>query len=191
MASSRERPPTRTGRPYVALLRGINVGGKNLLPMLDLIALFDGAGCTNAQSYIQSGNIVFRASPAVAARIPAVIAKAVTERFGFEAPVLVRSDEDLARVAKENPFLGAGADEALLHVAFLAESPGAAQVAALDAGRSPPDEFTVRGREIYLRCPNGMARTRLTNQYFDAKLSTTSTMRNWRTVLKLLDMTRS
>jgi uncharacterized protein (DUF1697 family) len=103
----------------------------------------------------------------------------------------VRSDEDLARVAKENPFLGAGADEALLHVAFLAESPGAAQVAALDAGRSPPDEFTVRGREIYLRCPNGMARTRLTNQYFDAKLSTTSTMRNWRTVLKLLDMTRS
>jgi uncharacterized protein (DUF1697 family) len=175
----------------VALLRGINVGGKNLLPMQDLVALFDGAGCTNAKSYIQSGNIVFRAPPAVAARIPAVIAKAVTERFGFEAPVLVRSDQDLARVAKENPFLGAGADEALLHVAFLAESPGAAQVAALDAGRSPPDEFTVRGREIYLRCPNGMARTRLTNQYFDAKLSTTSTMRNWRTVLKLLDMTRS
>jgi uncharacterized protein (DUF1697 family) len=72
---------------------------------------------------------------------------------------------------------------------FLADRPSPARVATLDPKRSPPDEFEVRGREIYLRCPNGVGRTKLSNSYFDAKLATTSTMRNWRTVVKLVEMT--
>jgi len=71
---------------------------------------------------------------------------------------------------------------------FLADRPPPGKIAALDPKRSPPDEFEVRGREIYLRCPNGVGRSKLTNEYFDTKLSTTSTMRNWRTVLKLVEM---
>lgn len=73
---------------------------------------------------------------------------------------------------------------------FLMDLPAAATVAELDPGHSPPDAFLVRGREIYLHCPDGMARTKLTNQYFDSRLGTTSTARNWRTVLKLLDLAR-
>jgi uncharacterized protein (DUF1697 family) len=75
------------------------------------------------------------------------------------------------------------------HVAFLAATPTPAMVATLDPDRSPPDESAVRGREIYLRLPNGVARSRLTNAFFDSRLGTTSTLRNWRTVLKLVELT--
>ena len=73
-------------------------------------------------------------------------------------------------------------------MAFLEATPDPANVDALDPDRSPGDEFAVLGREVYLHCPNGMARTKLTNAYFDSRLATTSTMRNWKTVLKLLEL---
>lgn len=174
---------------HVALLRGINVGGKNRLPMKDLIALFRAAGCTEVESYIQSGNLVFRAAAALAPRLPALVTEAIAGGFGLQIPVIVRAARELRRVAEGNPFLRAGADLGTLHVGFLADRPAAGQVASLDPGRSAPDQFVVRGREIYLHCPNGLARTKLTNQYFDAKLATTSTVRNWKTVLALVALT--
>jgi uncharacterized protein (DUF1697 family) len=186
-AGRRGRGATSKGA-YVALLRGINVGGRNLLPMVELTSLFAAAGCGDVAAYIQSGNVVFRARRALADRIPTLIAEAVLGRFGFRAPVVIRSAAELRRVADGNPYLAGDAEDRTLHVAFLADLPGAARVAALDANRSPPDEFAVRGREIYLRLPNGAGRTRLTNQYFDSALSTTSTLRNWRTVLKLAEL---
>jgi uncharacterized protein (DUF1697 family) len=172
---------------YVALLRGINVGGKNTLPMKDLAAMFSAAGCEDVLTYIQSGNVVFNARPAVAAKVPAAVASAILARSGYRVPVVTRSADEVRGVAAKNPFL-AGHDPATLHVAFLADKPKAAAVASLDAGRSPPDELIVRGREIYLRLPNGVAPSKLTNAYFDSALGTTSTMRNWRTVLKLLEL---
>jgi uncharacterized protein (DUF1697 family) len=171
---------------HVALLRGVNVGGKNKLPMKDLAKLFADAGCTDVRTYIQSGNVVFRAKPAVARRVNTVVAAAIAKRFGFEAPVQTRSTEELRSVASKNPFLRKGADPELLHVAFLAQVPESP--AALDPKRSPPDEFVLQGREIFLRLPNGVARSKLTNAYFDSKLGTVSTLRNWRTVLTLLEM---
>jgi uncharacterized protein (DUF1697 family) len=173
---------------YVAFLRGINVGGNNMLPMKDLAALFAKARCTAVETYIQSGNVVFRADPKVAAGIPAVIAKAIADHSKMRIPVVVRSAAELRRVAKNNPFVQRGTDTDKLHVVFLAGAPPAAAVAALDAKRSPPDEFVVRGAEIYLHCPNGYGRTKLSNAYFDSKLDTVSTVRNWRTVLKLLEL---
>lgn len=184
MASSRES--TNEVGSHVALLRGVNVGGKNKLPMKDLAAMFTDAGCRDVQTYIQSGNVVCQASQALAARVPALIAAAVRDRFGFRAPVVMRTADELRQVVRENPFLRAGMDTGALHVMFLADLPDAANVAALDPDRSPPDVFAVRGREIYLHCPSGLARTKLTNKYFDTKLATTSTGRNWRTVLALL-----
>jgi uncharacterized protein (DUF1697 family) len=179
------------GDVYVALLRGVNVGGKNRLPMKGLAAMFAEAGCTDVVTYIQSGNVVFRATEACAARLPAAISKAVADRLGFRAPVVMRTAGELRAVARGNPFLrgGTSAEAESLQVMFLANRPSSAGVAALDPERSPPDEFQVKGREIYLRCPNGVGRSRLTNEYFDSKLATTSTMRNWRTVLKLVEMT--
>lgn len=185
-----KRPATTAKPMFVALLRGINVGGRNKLPMADLAAVFTDAGCDNVQTYIQSGNVVFRASAATATRIPTVVAKRIADGFGLQVPVVLRSADELSMVADNNPFLRVGADPAQLHVAFLESAPGKPQVAALDPNRSPPDAFRVRGREIYLHLPNGVARTKLTNAYLDTTLKSVSTVRNWRTVLKLVEMTK-
>jgi uncharacterized protein (DUF1697 family) len=172
----------------VALLRGINVGGKNKLPMKDLVAMFVDAGCSDVQNFIQSGNIIFRAPVRLSVRLPSLITEAISNRFGFRVPVLLRTFDQLQEVIASNPYFHAEADEDLLYVMFLAESPTSASIASLDPGRSPPDVYKVRGREIYLELHNGAAKTKLTNDYFDRKLATTSTARNWRTVNKLLEL---
>jgi uncharacterized protein (DUF1697 family) len=173
---------------FVALLRGINVGGKNMLPMRDLVAMFEGAGCADVRHYIQSGNVVFRAAGTLAARVSQVVAGEIQRTFRLSVPIVLRSGNDLAAVAKGNPLIAGGADPAACHVMFLADAPSKKQCATLDPERSPGDSFVVKGREVYLLCPNGVARTKLTNAYFDSALGTTSTGRNWKTVLKLADM---
>ncbi len=173
---------------YLALLRGINLGGKNMVPMRELSKLCEEAGCTNVRTYIQSGNVLFTATPEVARELPAGLATRILARFSLHVPVVIRTAAELRAVHRENPFLAQGADAQTLHVMFLADRPEPGRVAALDPDRSSPDAFIVSGREIYLWLPNGVARSKLTNAYFDAKLDTTSTSRNWRTVTKLLEM---
>lgn len=190
--STRSTPAPATGAtPYIALLRGINVGGKNKLPMEDLVAMFAAAGCADVTSYIQSGNIVFGAKPAVVAKLPTVVGAAIEAKFGFRPPLVLRTATELQQAARNNPFLRAGVDENALHLAFLADKPTAAQVGELDPQRSPPDRFTVRGRDVYLHLPNGVAKSKLTNAWFDSRLQTVSTIRNWRTVLELVAMVRA
>ncbi len=171
---------------YLALLRGINVGGKNKLPMDRLRDLFVAAGCRDVRTYIQSGNVIFKADPTVVAVLPGVIAARIAESFGYRVPVIVRTTAQLDDVIQHNPFVAEGTDADTLHVFFLADLPHPRNVADLDPDRSPPDTFVVRGQDVYLRLPHGMARTKLTNAYFDARLATTSTGRNWRTVTALL-----
>ncbi|MFN7971216.1 MAG: DUF1697 domain-containing protein [Acidobacteriota bacterium] len=170
---------------HVALLRGVNVGGKNRLPMKDLAAIFADAGCRSVTTYIQSGNAIFDAPAVVARGLPAAISRRIERRFGIRVPVVMRTAAELGAVTRNNPFVAAGADPSLLHVAFLADLPASRDIAVLDPDRSPPDELSVDGREIYLRLPNGVAKTKFSNAYFDAKLRTTSTWRSWRTVLEL------
>jgi uncharacterized protein (DUF1697 family) len=173
---------------HLALLRGINLGNVNKLPMKDLKELFAEAGCENVRTYIQSGNVVFEATAAVAKDLPEQIAALIKERFGIHSPVIVRTAEEIAEVVASNPFLKAGAPEKELHVMFLADTPSASRIATLDPARSPGDEFAVHGQDVYLRLPNGVGRSKLTNAYVDAKLGTVSTVRNWRTVLTVLGM---
>jgi uncharacterized protein (DUF1697 family) len=172
---------------HVALLRGINVGGKNPLPMKDLARLFANAGCANVCTYIQSGNVIFD-PPSGAPKIAEIVSANIEKCFGYRVPVILRTSEQLRRTISSNPFLKAGADEKALHVYFLAGPASAKAIAGLDASRSAPDAFHVLGQEIYLHLPNGMGRTKLTNAYFDSKLSTICTARNWATVLKLAEM---
>ena len=176
---------------YLALLRGINVGGKNKLPMKDLCQLFVEAGCGNVRTYIQSGNVIFSADPSVVAPLPGLVTAHMTQRFGYRVPVMVRTAEQIGDVIRNNPFVAEGAAEDTLHILFLAELPSTHSINGLDPDRSPPDTFIVRGQEIYLRLPNGVAPTKLTNDYFDSKLATTSTGRNWRTVTKLFELLQS
>jgi uncharacterized protein (DUF1697 family) len=164
----------------VAFLRGINVGGKHSLPMKDLASMLEGLGCAQVRTYIQSGNAVFEAPATLAARLPQALHAAILKKAGFEAPVVLRSSAQLAAALKANPFLAKGADPEHLHLGFLADKPSAAAIKALDHGRSPGDSFSVLGQELYLHLPNGVARTKLTNAYFDAVLKTVVTQRNWR-----------
>lgn len=175
---------------FVALFRGINVGGKNKLPMAALTPLFADAGAGDIRTYIQSGNVLFTASLRAVDGIVTKVERAVAERFGLRVPIVLRSAVELGRIATEHPFFARDVDPKLLHVVFLADAPSARAVASLDGERSPPDRFQVVGREIYLHLPNGAGRSRLTNDYFDRTLGTLSTARNWRTVLTLAELAR-
>lgn len=172
---------------HVALLRGINVGGKNRLPMDELRAMFVDCGCDEVTTYIQSGNVVFRAPRALAARVPTSVSRPLAERLGRSIPVVVRSAPEMKRIATGNPFLERGIDPATLHVVFLADAPSPSRLAALDPDRSPPDRVAAGRGVLYLQLPNGAARTRFTSAYLDSTLATTTTARNWNTVLALVE----
>ncbi len=177
--------PARALSTYLALLRGVNVGGKNLLPMKDLAGMFAKAGCSDVRTYIQSGNVIFQAPAGVLSGLAGRTAQQIQDRFGLKVPVILRSTEQIQDTLRHNPFLKAGTPENTLHVVFLTDLPNPQDVSKLDPHRSPADAFVVRDREIYLHLPNGVANSKLTNAYFDSKLSTVSTARNWRTVNKL------
>jgi uncharacterized protein (DUF1697 family) len=188
--AAKKRAPSTGGKAstHVALLRGINVGGKNRLPMAELVAMFERAGCSDVRTYIQSGNVVFSAPAPVAAQVGTKVSAAIEKQLGLRVPLVLRTAAELRAVAAKNPFLGAGEDTARLHVAFLSALPTAAAGAALDPKRSPPDRFALARRDLYLCCPNGMGRTRFTSDYLDRTLGTVSTVRNWNTVLALCEL---
>ena len=171
---------------HLALLRGINVGGKGKLPMKELAAIFAAAGATNIRTYIQSGNVLFE-SPLPEPLISKVTTE-IARVYGYPGRIVLRSAAELITAFRSNPFAKADAPTETLHVYFLADKPDAAAIKSLDPDRSPGDSFVVKNREIYLHLPNGMARTKLTNAYFDSKLKTTPTARNWNTVGKLVEM---
>jgi uncharacterized protein (DUF1697 family) len=156
--------------------------------MAELKDLFVKLACKEVRTYIQSGNVVFEAPARGAGELELRIAEAIEQRFKLKVPVVLRTATELGRVAAGNPFLSSGADLERLYVAFLAQVPSAAAAKALDPKRSPPDELALVGRDIYLHLPNGAAKTKLTNDYFDRSLGTISTVRNWRTVQALLAM---
>ena len=169
---------------YVALLRGINLGARNKIGMADLRALVAGLGAEDVETYVQSGNVVFTSVPSedtFASRLE----EGIRREHGHAVAVLVRTGAELARLVAANPFLEAGKDPASLHVTFLTEAAGRTRLEAPDHG---DDEFRVVGREIYLHCPNGYGRSKLSNAFFEKKLGVIATTRNWRTVTTLAEL---
>ena len=177
--------PTSTST-YIALLRGINVGGRNRLSMNALSTMFEDAGCLSVRTYIQSGNVIFASTPTVSQRARESVAATVSDTIGTQVPIILRSIHELTQVVAGNPFLSESQSLRTLHVGFLADKPPSSLVSCLDPNRSPPDAFAVRGSEIYLHLPNGVARTRFTAAYLERTLATQGTFRNWRTVVSLL-----
>jgi uncharacterized protein (DUF1697 family) len=173
-------------KTYVALLRGVNVSGQNKVGMKELRARLLGLGFQNVATYVQSGNVVFRTSAASDPTL--LIERDIRQAFGVGVTVLLRTKEQLRRVSTQNPFLKRGNDPATLHVTFLSETPKPARVRDLTAKVNGPDELVVRGREVYLRCPNGYGRTKLSNTFLERQLGSPATTRNWRTVLQLVVM---
>ncbi len=167
----------------IALLRGINVGGNNKIPMKDLSALFTSLGCRDVKTLIQSGNVVFEQGKM--SGFAEKVSAAINEEFGHTVPVILRTAEQLGAVIAGNPWLKRKKPLESLHVGFLSTTPEKALVAALDPKRSPTDEFIVVGSEIYFHFPNGLGNSKITSAWLDSKLKTVCTVRNWNTVLKL------
>jgi uncharacterized protein (DUF1697 family) len=174
----------------VALLRGINVGGKRKLPMPTVVAAFVAAGCHEVSTYIQSGNVLFVPPPHVEATpdaLAALLQEAVEEAAGFAVPVVVRSGRELDRIISAQPFVNE--DDTRLHVAFLGAEPAPEAVLAFGGQAVAPDTFALVGSDLYLHLPNGMGRSRL-GLAVD-RLKVTVTVRNWRTVTTLQRLARS
>lgn len=163
----------------IALLRGVNVGGRKV-PMASLREVFEELGHTNVRTYIQSGNVVFDAKGS-APSVRTALERAIDERFGLDVTVLLRTPAELAKVKAQNPF---GPDA---YVTFLDGVPDRKRVSTLDPAPFAPDEFRVAGQEVYVRCPNGYGRTKINNTFFEKKLATRATTRNWNTVATLLE----
>jgi uncharacterized protein (DUF1697 family) len=172
---------------YIALLRGVNVGG-NQLKMDRLRVIFASLGFSNARTYLQSGNAVFDAKDSQS-NVEKALERKLAGETRLPVRVLVRSAAELKRLIAKNPFLKNNAiDRSQLHVTFLAESPkpeALKRLAALDAGQ---DEFRAAGTEIYLHCPTGYGRSKLSNNQLERLLSLTATTRNWNTVNTLAEM---
>jgi uncharacterized protein (DUF1697 family) len=169
----------------VALLRGINVGGRHQLAMADLRAAFSAAGALDVSTYIQSGNVVFRWPGRSPATLRADLEARLEAVAGFAVPVTLRSDAEMAAVVAGAPF---PTDEPThLHVSFLQEPPGPAAFASVDRAAFAPEDFAVAGRDLYLFLPHGMARTKLP-QALGLTSRVPATTRNWRTVVALRDL---
>jgi uncharacterized protein (DUF1697 family) len=174
---------------YVAMLRGINVSGSKIIKMEALRASFEALGFSNVRTYVQSGNVVFAAKERTAAPLGAKIAALIKRDFGFDVPTLVLGAEALACVVEENPFVGKkGIDPTKLHVTFLAGPAAAAGLKKMEGVASGHDEFRCLGTAIYLACPDGYGRSKLSNNVFERALGVGATTRNWKTVTTLAAM---
>ncbi len=172
---------------WVALLRGINVGGKSKVPMKDLKRLFEDAGCENVRTYIQSGNVVFNATENMARQIPAAIATAVKETLGVNTWLVIRSRDEMAQIIAGNPFADLDAPPTSIAVAFLTQTPPDGTLTHLEEAESIPDKVILAGQDVYLYLPNGFSGSKLNPKFFTKSLAN-GTTRNWRTITKLMSM---
>jgi uncharacterized protein (DUF1697 family) len=175
-------------KTYVALLRAVNVGGKSL-PMEDLRKLCADLDLANVETYLQSGNAVFDSPAAGIATLPAALETQIRKAFGFDVTVFILEPADLQRILKENPFLEQpGADLESLYVTFLQYPPAPRQWAALDGMDAAPDSFRPGEAEVFVSCPGGYGKTKLSNAFFEKKLNMPATTRNWKTVTALAQL---
>ena len=162
----------------IALLRGVNVGGSKKVEMARLRALLEQLGYSDVRTHLNSGNAVFSGPKLSEQRLE----KAIAKEFGFDVPVVLRSGRDLADIVKANPLRKVATDPAKHLVVFC----GAKAAVKLDRAAYAPEQFAVRGREVYLWLPGGIARSELARELAAKPIGKKSTARNWRTVEKLL-----
>jgi uncharacterized protein (DUF1697 family) len=174
---------------YISFLRGINVGGHTQVGMAALKDVYSALELVNARTYLQSGNVLFESPALQTAGLAESIEARLSQVFGMNITVVLRSPGDLERLVDANPFLhGRQEDPACLYVTFLKQAPSDPQPGV---GLAPPgiaDEFVLQGREVFLFCSNGYGKTKLSNAFFERKLGTPATTRNWKTVLALHHM---
>ncbi len=172
---------------YIALFRGINVGGNNKLPMKELTAVLEGLGLKGIRTYIQSGNVVFQSQIDDLQKLSAAITAAIAKRHDFAPKVLLLEAERLSSAIKANPYPEGEADGKTLHFNFLECKPPALDIQRMEALRSETERFQLKGDVLYLHAPEGIGRSKLVAN-MERLLGVAMTGRNWNTVRKLMDM---
>jgi uncharacterized protein (DUF1697 family) len=172
---------------WIALLRGINLGARNKVAMADLRELFAGLGAEDVTTYVQSGNVVF-GSTLSRAELGKAIAQEIRSRLGLDLTVVLLTGAEVDRLVEGNPFAKAQPDPVKLHVTFLAEPADAGRTRAVEQLEFEPDEFRVTRKAVYLHCPQGYGRSKLSNAFFEQRLGVAATTRNWRTVRALAEV---
>ncbi len=179
-------------KTYIAILRGINVGGHRVIKMDALKVLMFEIGLENVQTYIQSGNIVFQKKDASTHDLEKSISAAILDKFSFEVPVIVLEHQELSNIIAQNPFVNTnGIEESFLHLTFLSAKPNEGFYEQIKELKFGEDSFLLKETTLHIYCPNGYGNTKLNNSFFESKLKVNATTRNWKTSKKLLDMAES
>ena len=173
---------------WVALLRAVNLGARNKVPMARLREVVAELGGDSVATYIQSGNVVFaRGKAADRTRLTKELETAIESEFGVAAAVVLRTAAEIEKLAKSHPL---GREGSQTHVAFLAAKPSAKAVRALDQLDLGADRFEVRGSDLFLHYPNGVQGSQLSAGRIEKTLGIAATVRNWRTVTRLAEMAK-
>jgi uncharacterized protein (DUF1697 family) len=176
---------------YIALLRGINVGGRNSLPMKELATLLEGLGLTSVTTYLASGNVIFQSDTIDVDRLTGAdsltgaISAAIGRSHGFTPQLLIRSRQQLKEAIAANPFPEAESQPRTLHLFFLEAPPAEPDLASLQAIKADTERFKLVDAVFYLHAPDGIGRSKLAARA-EKLLGVPATARNWRTVSKVM-----
>jgi len=172
---------------WIALFRGINVGGRNILPMAALTQELESLKLQRIRTYIQSGNVVFDTTSKNVEGLATRITRQIEEKHGFRPHVFLLSEKGLQRAVSENPFPEAVSDPKTLHFFFLDTPPVGPNIKALDDAKAPSEKYEITNRVFYLHAPDGIGRSKLARNA-EKRIGVVATARNYRTVLKLLSL---
>lgn len=172
------------------MLRGINVSGQKMINMAELKLLYEVQGFENVVTYIQSGNVIFNSDVMAMSELTSRIEKAIAIEYGFAVPVVIRTHKEFKNIIEACPFadIDLEKDGTKVLVAFLSSSPDKAKVDALIMHVHSPELLVINDKEVYLYCPNGYGKSKLSNNFIESKLGQVATTRNWKSVLKLYDL---
>ena len=174
---------------HLALLRGINVSGHNMIKMEALKSMLENCGFQNVETYIQSGNVFLESEDENANSVGFTIKQEIVKQFGYDVPVIVLSKADLEKCLTNNPFFKEkNVDTKKLYVAFISKELNPTALNDLKTSQFKPDEAFIDGNRIYMKLETGAGNTKLTQKYIEKKLHVTTTSRNWNTVNKLIEM---
>ena len=171
-------------KTYISLLRGINVSGQKKIKMTDLKTLYEELGFKNVQTYIQSGNVVFKYKETDAAQLQQLIFDKIKIHYDFEVPNLILTPQEVEDALKNNPFN----DIEKMYFTFLNQIPTQENIEKLYTYSFEEEYYELIGKVIYFHCPNGAGRAKMNNNFFEQKLKVTATSRNLNTTKKLLKM---
>lgn len=176
---------------YISLLRGINVSGQKPIKMDALRKLYDNLGFRSVTTYVQSGNVIFMGNKAQPDELSQIITQQIEKDFGFNVPVIVLTVDNLKQVIDNNPFIkDSDKDTAFVHITFLFSQSQKIDLKIIEEKKLNGEEIFFVDNVAYLYCPNGYGKSKLSNNFLEAKLKVSATTRNWKTTNELLKIAK-